>query len=63
MTKSGRAFEVLKIKEFTFVNNCFQNESNEVFGVFLRRLFNEAKIPLENSGISLPAAGRFNLHF
>ena len=34
----GRAFEVLKIKEFTFVNDCLQNESNEVFGVFLQRL-------------------------
>ena len=29
-----KAFEVLKIKEFTFVNDCFQNESNTVFGVF-----------------------------
>jgi len=35
----GRALEVLKIKEFTFVNDCFQNESNEVFGVFLERLY------------------------
>ena len=32
-----KAFEVLKIKEFTFVNDCFQNENNAVFGVFLQR--------------------------
>jgi len=35
---SFKAFEVLKIKEFTFVNDCFQNENNAVFGVFLQRL-------------------------
>ncbi len=34
----GKAFEVLKIKEFTFVNDCFQNKNNAVFGVFLQRL-------------------------
>ena len=33
-----KAFEVLKIKEFTFVNDCFQNKNNAVFGVFLQRL-------------------------
>jgi len=26
------ACEVLKIKEFTFVNDCFQNERNEEIG-------------------------------
>ncbi len=35
-----KAFEVLKIKEFTFVNDCFQNKNNAVFGVFLQRLIN-----------------------
>ena len=34
-SSKDKAFEVLKIKEFTFVNGCFQNESNAVFGVFL----------------------------
>ena len=29
-----KAFEVLKIKEFTIVTDCFQDESNAVFGVF-----------------------------
>ena len=33
-----KAFEILKIKEFTFVHDFFQNEINAVFGVFLRRL-------------------------
>ncbi len=33
------ACEILKINEFTKVNDCFQNERNEVFGVFLQRLF------------------------
>ena len=38
--KAGLSSRVIgmKIKEFTFVNDCFQNESNEVFGVFLQRL-------------------------
>jgi hypothetical protein len=27
---------ILKIKAFTFVNNCFQNGHNAVIGVFLR---------------------------
>jgi hypothetical protein len=34
----GKAFEVLKIKEFTFVNDCFKNENNAEFGVFSQRL-------------------------
>ena len=29
---------VFKIKKFTFVNDCFKNENNAVFGVFLQRL-------------------------
>ncbi len=29
-----KAFEALKIREFTFVNDRFQNENNTVFGVF-----------------------------
>ena len=29
---------MLRTKEFTFVNNCSQHESNAVFGVFLQRL-------------------------
>ncbi len=29
---------LLKIKEFAVVNDCFQNEYNEVFGVFLQKL-------------------------
>ena len=29
----------LKFKDFTLVNDCFQIEYNEVFGVFLQRLF------------------------
>ena len=38
---AGLASRVLgmKIKEFTFVNDCFQIECNEIFGVFLQRLF------------------------
>ncbi len=36
----GKAFEVLKIKEFTFVNDCFQDENNTAFGVILQRLIN-----------------------
>ena len=32
------ADEVLKIKEFTFVNNCFQHKSNEDINVFRRTL-------------------------
>jgi hypothetical protein len=32
------ACEVLKTKEFTNVNDCFQYKHNEVFGVFLQRL-------------------------
>jgi len=33
------AIEDLKIKEFTLVNDCFQIKHNEVFSVFLQRLF------------------------
>ena len=29
-----KAFEVLKIREFAFANDRFQNESNAVFDVF-----------------------------
>ncbi len=29
-----KAFEALKNREFTFVNDRFQNENNAVFGVF-----------------------------
>ncbi len=32
------ADEVLKIKEFTFVNDCFQHKPNEDIGVFWRTL-------------------------
>ncbi len=32
------ADEVLKIKEFTFVNDCFQHKSNEDISVFWRIL-------------------------
>ncbi len=32
-----KAFEVLETKEFTFVNDCFKNENNAVFCVFLQR--------------------------
>jgi hypothetical protein len=30
---------ILKIKVFTFVNNCFQNDHNAVIGVFLQALY------------------------
>ena len=30
-----RGLGIFKIKEFTFVDGCFQSECNEVFGVFL----------------------------
>ena len=30
----NKAFEALKIREFTFVNDCFQDKSNAVIGVF-----------------------------
>jgi hypothetical protein len=38
-----KAFDVLKAKEFTppQADDCFQNESNAVFGVFLQRLINQ----------------------
>lgn len=34
-----KAFEIFETKEFTIVNDCFKNESNAVFGLFLQRLF------------------------
>ncbi len=37
------ACEGLKIKEFTVVNDCFQIEYNEVFVVFLQRLYRLVK--------------------
>ena len=36
-----KAFEVLKFREFTFVNDRFQNKSNAVFGVFYETLNNK----------------------
>jgi len=33
-----KACEVLKIKEFTFVNDCFQNEHNAVSGLYRQTL-------------------------
>ena len=30
----SKACEILKIKEFTFVNNCFQDEYNAAIGIF-----------------------------
>ena len=35
-----KAFEVLKIKEFTFVNDCFQNKNNEEIGHYGQTLTN-----------------------
>ncbi len=35
LNDKDKACDILKIKEFTIVNDCFQNEHNEVFGVFL----------------------------
>ncbi len=34
----NEASAVLKIKEFTWENDCFQNKSNEIIGVFLLTL-------------------------
>ena len=34
----NKACEVLKIKEFTGVNDCFQNERNAVLGLYSRTL-------------------------
>ena len=36
----NKACEVLKIKEFTNVNDCFQNEHNAVSGLYRLTLFN-----------------------
>ena len=50
-----KAFEVLKIKKFAFVNDCFQNENNAVFGVFLQRLittFSFYKLAIVDTNIS-----------
>jgi len=33
------AYEVLKTKEFTVVNDCFQNEYNEKIGHYGQKLF------------------------
>ena len=38
------AYEVLKTKEFTVVNDCFQNEYNEKIGHYGQTLFNMAII-------------------
>ena len=35
-----KACEVLKIKEFTFVNDCFQNKYNEKIGHYRQTLIN-----------------------
>ena len=34
-----KACEVLKIKEFTNVNDCFQNEHNAVSGLYRQTLY------------------------
>ena len=39
-----KAFEVLKINKFTFVNGCFQGESNAEVGVFLQGLTMELSL-------------------
>ena len=39
-----KACEVLKIKEFAFLIDCFHNERNAVFGVFLQRLTNNIQM-------------------
>ena len=38
------AFEVLKIKEFTFVNDCFQNKNNDEIGHYGQTLINNGKL-------------------
>ena len=35
------AFEVLKIKEFAFANDCFQNKNNDEVGHYGQTLINE----------------------
>ena len=37
------AYEVLKTKEFTVVNDCFQNEYNEKIGHYGQTLFSSHK--------------------
>ena len=34
------AYEVLKTKEFTYVNDCFQNKHNEKIGHYRQTLIN-----------------------
>ncbi len=47
-----KAFDVFEIKEFTLVNDCFKNESNAVFVLFLQRIYEKS-----------PFAIRCNLRF
>ena len=44
-----KACEVLKIKEFTYVNDCFQNEHNAVSGLYRQTLINYTNL-YENIG-------------
>ncbi|GAF05276.1 hypothetical protein [Saccharicrinis fermentans] len=37
----------LKIRSLLIVNDCFKNENNAVFGVFLQRLITKIDLPLE----------------
>ena len=37
------AYEVLKTKEFTVVNDCFQNEYNEKIGHYGQTLFKDTQ--------------------
>lgn len=50
-----QGLRLLKIKEFTVVNNCFQREHNAVIGVFLRRLFIIAGQAVGEKGIDADA--------
>jgi len=43
-----KACEVLKTKEFTVVNDCFQNEHNEKIGHYRQTLNNEILIIKHN---------------
>ena len=40
------AYEVLKIKEFTVVNDCFQNEHNEKIGHYRQTLISVCPLSL-----------------
>ena len=42
------AYEVLKTKEFTVVNDCFQNEYNEKIGHYGQTLFSVWNIKLDD---------------